>query len=161
MRVSPFRNPRLNGYVRLPAAYRSLSRLSSALSAKASALRPFRLTTLCLPLSRPAILAYMAAVQILILLFWFPRGNLSMSSYLLQRFSYVTGYNLLPHGFKFYPMKDCFNTYAVFKVQFSCLPSEIYLIYFLQQMGLSGLEPPTSRLSGVRSNLLSYKPIWR
>ena len=26
-------------------------------------------------------------------------------------------------------------------------------------MGLSGLEPPTSRLSGVRSNLLSYKPI--
>ena len=27
-------------------------------------------------------------------------------------------------------------------------------------MGLSGLEPPTSRLSGVRSNRLSYKPIW-
>ena len=26
-------------------------------------------------------------------------------------------------------------------------------------MGLSGLEPPTSRLSGVRSNLLSYKPV--
>ena len=32
----------------------------------------------------------------------------------------------------------------------------------LSGMGLSGLEPPTSRLSGVRSNLLSYKPkiIW-
>ena len=27
-------------------------------------------------------------------------------------------------------------------------------------MGLSGLEPPTSRLSGVRSNRLSYKPIY-
>ena len=27
-------------------------------------------------------------------------------------------------------------------------------------MGLRGLEPPTSRLSGVRSNHLSYKPIW-
>ena len=26
------------------------------------------------------------------------------------------------------------------------------------RMGLSGLEPPTSRLSGVRSNRLSYKP---
>ena len=26
-------------------------------------------------------------------------------------------------------------------------------------MGPSGLEPPTSRLSGVRSNLLSYEPI--
>ena len=26
-------------------------------------------------------------------------------------------------------------------------------------VGLSGLEPPTSRLSGVRSNRLSYEPI--
>ena len=26
-------------------------------------------------------------------------------------------------------------------------------------MGLGGLEPPTSRLSGVRSNHLSYSPI--
>ena len=37
-RVPPFRHPRLNGYLLLPAAFRSLSRLSSALSAKASAL---------------------------------------------------------------------------------------------------------------------------
>ena len=29
----------------------------------------------------------------------------------------------------------------------------------LPPMGLSGLEPPTSRLSGVRSNRLSYKPM--
>ena len=41
--VSPFRNPRINGYLLLPAAFRSLSRLSSALSAKASALRPYQL----------------------------------------------------------------------------------------------------------------------
>ena len=40
-RVSPFRNLRINGYVLLPVAYRSLSRLSSALSAKASTLRSF------------------------------------------------------------------------------------------------------------------------
>ena len=32
--------------------------------------------------------------------------------------------------------------------------SRVYVL-----MGLSGLEPPTSRLSGVRSNRLSYKPI--
>ena len=39
--VSPFRNLRVNGYLLLTAAYRSLSRLSSALSAKASTLRSF------------------------------------------------------------------------------------------------------------------------
>ena len=30
---------------------------------------------------------------------------------------------------------------------------------FRKVVGSSGLEPPTSRLSGVRSNRLSYKPI--
>ena len=39
--VSPFRHPRIIGYLLLPAAFRSLSRLSSALSAKASTLRSF------------------------------------------------------------------------------------------------------------------------
>ena len=38
--VSSFRNLRINAYLQLPAAYRSLSRLSSAPSAKAVALRP-------------------------------------------------------------------------------------------------------------------------
>ena len=38
-RVSPFRYLRINGYLLLPEAFRSLSRLSSALSAKASTLR--------------------------------------------------------------------------------------------------------------------------
>ena len=40
-RVSPFRYLRINGYLLLPEAFRSLSRLSSALSAKASTLRSF------------------------------------------------------------------------------------------------------------------------
>ena len=39
MRVSPFGNPRFIGYLHLHAAYRSLSRPSSALSAGASPLR--------------------------------------------------------------------------------------------------------------------------
>ena len=38
MRVAPFGHPRISGYVLLPAAFRSLSRPSSAPSAKASAL---------------------------------------------------------------------------------------------------------------------------
>ena len=43
MWVSPFRNLRIKAYLQLPAAYRSLSRLSSAPSAKAFALRPYSL----------------------------------------------------------------------------------------------------------------------
>ena len=45
VRVSPFRHLRITGYVLLPAAFRSLSRLSSALSAKASTLCPFCLAS--------------------------------------------------------------------------------------------------------------------
>ena len=40
-RVSPFGHLRISGYLLLPAAFRSLSRPSSALSAKASTLRSF------------------------------------------------------------------------------------------------------------------------
>ena len=66
--------------------------------------------------------------------------------------------------------------YAVFKVQYRALilntrvglsgplPYGSWLWTFrgsgsFKPVGLSGLEPPTSRLSGVRSNQLSYKPI--
>ena len=42
-RVSPFRYPRITAHLQLPAAFRSLSRLSSAPGAKASVLRPCRL----------------------------------------------------------------------------------------------------------------------
>ena len=51
-RVSPFRHPRINAHVQLPAAFRSLSRLSSAPSARASTLRPTMLN-LFAPPSRP------------------------------------------------------------------------------------------------------------
>ena len=53
MWVSPFRHPRLIGYLLLPAAFRSLSRLSSALSAKASTLCPFLLGLLDILLCPP------------------------------------------------------------------------------------------------------------
>ena len=41
--VSPFGNLRINGYLRLPEAYRSLSRPSSAPDAKAFPLRSYQL----------------------------------------------------------------------------------------------------------------------
>ena len=47
-RVSPFGYLRIDGYLLLPEAFRSLSRLSSALSAKASALRSLYLDHLLL-----------------------------------------------------------------------------------------------------------------
>ena len=64
--------------------------------------------------------------------------------------------------YKLLILKDYFQ-YSVFNVQCWAsahglkwtLPLERDTIYLV---GLSGLEPPTSRLSGVRSNRLSYKP---
>ena len=47
------------------------------------------------------------------------------------------------------------NNYSSFTIHFSLqIPSEFALV------GPSGLEPPTSCLSGTRSNLLSYDPMW-
>ena len=52
-RVSPFRYLRIPACLRLPVAFRSLSRLSSALSAKASTLRPFLLNLRSAAFLRP------------------------------------------------------------------------------------------------------------
>ena len=35
----------------------------------------------------------------------------------------------------------------------------LYAVFKVLLVGSSGLEPPTSRLSGVRSNQLSYEPM--
>ena len=51
-----------------------------------------------------------------------------------------------------YPLASLVSLYLVLKVQ--SLP-----ITFVMLVGSSGLEPPTSRLSGARSNHLSYEPI--
>ena len=57
--VSPFRHPRINGYLLLPAAFRSLSRLSSALSAKASTLRSSSLYLPCIALHGRQVLCFL------------------------------------------------------------------------------------------------------
>ena len=47
-----------------------------------------------------------------------------------------------------------------YSISFLC---SVFKVHFLQGfpclVGSSGLEPPTSRLSGVRSNHLSYEPV--
>ena len=104
-RVAPFGNPRLKGYLRLPVAYRSLSRPSSAPDAKAF--------TLC-------------------------SCSLIRSNHMSSLFCFT----LIRKNF-------IYSHCSVFKVH----------AFAFRLVGLGGLEPPTSRLSGVRSNLLSYRPL--
>ena len=52
----------------------------------------------------------------------------------------------------FFILFNLFFFYSVFNDQ--VLPTSVGLV------GTSGLEPPTSRLSGARSNHLSYAPLW-
>ena len=64
---------------------------------------------------------------------------------------------------------DCISSYfsySIFKFPFSILFQEqkltdnsLSINFHSWLVGTSGLEPPTSRLSGVRSNHLSYAPI--
>ena len=53
--VAPFGNLRIEGYLHLPEAYRSLSRPSSPLRAKASAIRSYLLSLLALVIRRDVI----------------------------------------------------------------------------------------------------------
>ena len=74
-RVSPFRHLRIKDYLHLPAAFRSLSRLSSALSAKASTLRSF-------------LLDY--SILVIIALITFVTNFLSVTYYSLKNFTVIT-----------------------------------------------------------------------
>ena len=74
-RVSPFRHLRINGHLLLPAAFRSLSRLSSALSAKASTLRSF-------------LLDY--SILVIIALITFVTNFWSVTYYSLKNFTVIT-----------------------------------------------------------------------
>ena len=67
-RVSPFRYPWITGYLLLPMAFRSLSRLSSALSAKASTLRSSSLNQAFFAASVPRLVQ---VVALLMKLNWF------------------------------------------------------------------------------------------
>ena len=69
----------------------------------------------------------------------------SYCCYLLISFLRLTGYSI------FSSLSFMSLYYSVFKIHFP----QCFIV-----VGLSGLEPPTSRLSGVRSNRLSYKPIF-
>ena len=73
---------------------------------------------------------------------------------------------LLPNGDKgIWTLDPLLARQVLSQLSYTPMTSEnqkiIYIKFssFHKEMGLNGLEPSTSRLSGVRSNQLSYKPI--
>ena len=231
MRVSPFGNPRVNVYFQLTAAYRRLSRPSSALSAKAFTLRsfsleqpfcffsPFCLTEIwnkssfyCLSFANNCILWVVRSKKTMI--FRSYDFVLSASRFLLKP---TKLFPLLLYGKtytfnnKFFSITTiCFVSflYSVFNEHvvgledstsdmrlplallelsthlgapfdfYEFLTTRLLMCLYLHEVasqhsfrlkpskwvlslvGPSGLEPPTSCLSGTRSNLLSYEPMW-
>ena len=142
VRVSPFGYPRVKAYFQLTAAFRRLSRPSSAPSAKAFTLRSFSL-------EQPRLLLFQ--VQLFCLsfannCFWVVLKRpcpFHTSFPLTERPSNLL--NNLSYNYLFVSSYSVFNEHAL----------------LAELVGSSGLEPPTSRLSGGCSNQLSYKPIGR
>lgn len=213
MWVAPFGNLRVDGYLLLTAAYRSLSRPSSAPDAKAFPLRSFQLDLLVANSACCAPAASLKASGESLLRSVAPRFRLKSEDFRrdedggrsLQRVFTEIAILMNYAGFtkKFFeivivtlhPFGCCstIKTYAsrhfwrlplccltslsshcsVFKVQYfqpllkPDLKIQIPLGFEIQQqnavfclVGLSGLEPPTLRLSVVRSSQLSYRPVW-
>ena len=92
-RVPPFRDPRIAGYLLLPAAFRSLSRLSSALSAKASALRPYSLDLLQAPFGAWSI-SHLCSVTVRVS---FSRGRAGLRDLVLDLSIFVTAFHVFPY----------------------------------------------------------------
>ena len=202
-RVSPFGHPRIKAHLRLPVAFRSLSRPSSALSAKAFPLRPLQLDQLLsgyLPVSR-IIRVISVLLAICSTIFRSYPNNISQKNLKLI-FSKIgitfIFSSIVAFAFVFVQFSRCKFFMPLAKNLLQCrisfpkfnqganieeflrdasfhhryelvgvrllrvsLPKPLMLAIARESdlVGLRGLEPPTSRLSGVRSNHLSYKPI--
>ena len=159
-------------YLQLPAAYRSLSRPSSAPDAKA-----FALCSYSLELSYQWFLKITWFSSFSELLEFhktffrlFPLCSLKTFSFCALIFFFHLSVKLfLPYFYR----KTYTNLliFVLFVCSFFLLFNLSSFIRFsminqvpptisLALVGTSGLEPPTSRLSGARSNHLSYAPLW-
>ena len=159
MWVSPFGYPWIIAYVQLPAAFRSLSRPSSAPDAKAFPLRPLQLDLLWFSFEL-CKLSYRSSKLLLLPVHFFLKSTFHNT----LRFFYV----LSQHALCCLASLHC----SVFKVQCRTLfqalieipirrlQSTLKFSLKHKMVGPSGLEPPTLRLSVVRSNQLSYGPMW-
>ena len=145
-RVPPFGHLRINVRVQLPEAFRSLPRPSSQPSAKASTVNPY---TLDLPsmnyidsksLPRVVVILFIANLPRLKT----PHGPKTLRITLLfTLFDYQRNSSVLE-----------LNSKAIFcsSTQLNSPHFKIFGTKILNLVGLGGFEPPTSRLSGVRSN---------
>ena len=127
-------------YLPFPAAYRSLSRPSSAPSAKAFALRPFSLDLFF----AQKFLSFRELFFLVSVTF----GNCSF--YPLTKIFYSLISVKLYFAF----------VYLFYRVLFSFQGSPRSSPYLYDVVGSNGFEPSTSRLSGARSSLLSYEPMY-
>ena len=163
--ISRFGNPRIKGCLLLPEAYRSLPRPSSASGAKASTIHPCSLTIFFNPAGR---LLLPPAFKTLWLSFTFttfavfspdlPVGPCSETE------TYKTDDNIpdfqRPRICRKYGAdRDRTGGLLLAKQALSQLSySPAAGTNPAQIVGPGGIEPPTSRLSSVRSNQLSYEP---
>ena len=146
--VVPFGNPRINGYLHLPEAYRSLSRPSSPPWAKASAMRPFLLSLwyqpfimhCCNQSAEPLILSAVLIVKFFIRV--------------LLRFG-----NSLKLNFKSYFLQFVLCQYVKDLLH---LPSTMYNVQFALAMrrGDSGIEPELQPFLLYMLNRFAYKKHW-
>ena len=146
--VVPFGNPRINGYLHLPEAYRSLSRPSSPPWAKASAMRPFLLSLwyspspqhCCIGWAKPLILSAVLIVKFFTCVF--------------LRFG-----NSLKLNFKSYFLQFVLCQYVKDLLH---LPSTMYNVQFSLAMrrGDSGIEPELQPFLLYMLNRFAYKKHW-
>ena len=188
MSVSTFGNLRIEAYLQLPAAYRSLSRPSSAPDAKAFTLCSYSLE---LP-SEFLQLFSLNCLSFFEHLFWFSFRSKKVWSFLRFSFRPVETFisilgncsslpkligktysNLLlkcvlfylfvsTHFTSLFGFQWTFSFYQTSRRVIASLLAELSALFgsrHCRVVGSSGLEPPTSRLSGARSNHLSYEPI--
>ena len=188
MSVSTFGNLRIEAYLQLPAAYRSLSRPSSAPDAKAFTLCSYSLE-LPSEFYSAVLLNCLSFIEQFVLVFSFrskkvwsflrflPSGwdlfqNLTFGNCSsLPKFfgkTYSNLFCLLKCVLFYLFVSTHFTSLFGFQWTFSLIGLLLTLLVKLYQLlavrpsglvGSSGLEPPTSRLSGARSNHLSYEPI--
>ena len=155
-----------SGYLLLPVAYRSLSRPSSAPDAKAFPLRSFQLdlsnhllilkVELCRQFNR------IFEIVIVTHLYDVPQLKLKIRSFKL----YVQKTSLLPclsllHSTLFSFQGSLFQLLLQPDLKIRLSPGLQIQQQICCLVGPSGLEPPTLRLSVVRSSQLSYGPVRR